>query len=133
MQIVSSSIELIGRICIAVIFIVSGINKIMTWDATIASMQSQGMLMYTQFFLAGAILVEILGGLFIALGYYTSFFASIVALYLIPVTYIFHHFWNISDASTKEMQMIEFMKNLAIFGGLLVLASTASGKFRIKS
>lgn len=129
----ASLIELLGRFCIAAIFVLSGINKILSWNENIAFMQSQGMVMYTQLFLIGAILVEIAGGLCIAFGYRTSLFATLLALYLIPVTYIFHHFWTIVDPAAKQMQTIEFLKNLAIFGGLLVLSSTAIGRFRVRS
>lgn len=120
---------LIGRLCICAIFILAGIGKIMNWDATSQYMASKGMTMIP-LFLALAIIIELLGGLLVLVGYRTRITAIILLLYLIPVTYLFHDFWH-ADAAAKELQTIEFLKNLAIFGGLVLLATSGAGLFSI--
>lgn len=117
---------LIGRLCIAAIFIISGISKFLNFDHTVAYMESKGMTMIP-LFLFGAALVEILGGLSLVFGYKTRLSATILLLYLIPTTVIFHNFWDLSGAD-RAAQQIEFLKNLAIFGGLLYVLSSGPGR-----
>lgn len=115
----------IGRLCIAAIFILSGVGKFFNWDQTAAYMASKGLTM-VPLFLIGAALVEIIGGLTLVFGYKTRWGATLLLLYLIPTTVIFHDFWNQSGAEYMTQQ-IEFLKNLAIFGGLLYVISVGSG------
>jgi len=72
-------------------------------------------------------LVEIVGGLSLLLGYKTRWGAILLALYLIPVTYLFHDFWNVAEAEAMKEQMIHFFSNLAIFGGLLYVICCGAG------
>ena len=116
-------LETVARFAMAAIFINSGVSKFLKWDETISYMQSEGMAEYTVYFLITAAAIEIFGGLFLALGYKARFAAAILALYLIPVTYTFHHFWDIQVPALAQLQMIQFMKNLAIFGGLLFVSA----------
>lgn len=120
-----ATLLLIGRLCIAAIFILAGVGKFINFDETAAYMASKGMTMIP-LFLFGAAMVEILGGLSLALGYKTRLGATILILFLIPTTVIFHDFWNVSGAE-HTAQQINFLKNLAIFGGLLYVLSTGSG------
>ena len=116
-------VSFIGRLCIAAIFIIAGISKIFSWDQTLSYMQAHDMCM-TQYYLIGAIIVELGGGMCFILGARPKLIATIFALYLIPVTGIFHAFWTITDPSIREAQTMEFLKNLAIFGGLLCFISS---------
>jgi putative oxidoreductase len=75
--------------------------------------------------LAGAIVVEIGGGLSLFLGFKAKWAALIIALYLIPATLIFHgHF-------SDQGQFVQFLKNLAIIGGLLMVAAFDGGKISL--
>ena len=67
------------------------------------------------------LLIEIGGGLMVLTGYKARYAALVIALWLIPVTLVFHHFWGI-PAEQQQDQMVNFLKNVAIMGGLLVLA-----------
>lgn len=77
------------------------------------------------------LLIEIGGGLLVLTGYKARYAALVIALWLVPVTLIFHNFWA-SPAAQQQDQMINFLKNLAIIGGLLVTAyaspATATNK-----
>ena len=108
------------RICLATIFIWSGINKILAPVATQANMSAHGM-PFTLFFLIGAIALEILGGLSVLLGIKPRWGAAMLIVFLVPATLIFHH--NL----TTELEQAMFLKNLAMLGGLLTLIRDGGG------
>ncbi|MFL5339158.1 MAG: DoxX family protein [Gemmataceae bacterium] len=114
-----------GRTLLALIFVLSGISKIMDWSGTEAEMAQHGMVAIP-IFLALAIAVEIVGGLSVFLGFLGRIGALMLFLYLIPVTLVFHNFWNYPPDQQK-MQMINFLKNLAIMGGLGLMVCFGSG------
>lgn len=130
MKFISSLMTLLGRWAIAAIFLLSGIFKFVLYSSTVEYMTSKGLL-YGGFLLVIAALVEILGALFIILGWKTRWAAFVLLLYLIPVTYVFHDFWNIEDPVASQLQFYQFLKNLAIFGGLLLLVSRGAGSLAI--
>ncbi len=119
-------VPLIARILIAHIFLMAGVGKIMNPAGTQAYMAAHGM-PFTGFFLLGAMAVEIGGGLSVLLGYKARWGASALALFLIPTTLIFH------TAFSEQMQQTMFMKNLAIMGGLLMVAYFGAGPLSFDS
>jgi putative oxidoreductase len=88
-------------------------------------MASKGMPLVPLFLIA-AIVFEVGGGLSIALGYKAKLGAAALIAFLIPVSLIFHNFWTY-EGMEQQVQMIMFMKNLAIMGGLAVLAGSDAG------
>lgn len=117
---------LLGRILISVIFILSGLTKLQSWSL------SAGFLAMKHFpipsaMLTGAIIVEVLGGLCLLFGFKARLAAFIMFLYLIPTTVVFHNFWALQGAARADNQ-IHFLKNLAIMGGLLMVAAYGPGK-----
>jgi putative oxidoreductase len=76
--------------------------------------------------LALAIVLELGGGLAILLGYRVQPVALLMFFYLLAVTLSFHHFWTYQGAA-RQGQMINFLKNFAILGGLVQLASQGAG------
>jgi len=124
MGIFQKLIQCIGRLSVATIFVLAGIGKIVSWEQTLTYMRAQGWVQMTEAFCVGAIVVEIVGGLCLVIGWRPKLAATLLALFLIPVTATFHNFWTISDPAMREAQMIEFLKNLAIFGGLLLYISS---------
>ncbi len=130
MKFASSILTLLGRWAIAAIFLLSGILKFVFYSSTLNYMASQGV-PYTAVLLILAALTEILFGLFIILGWKTRWSAFALLLYLIPVTYVFHDFWNIEEPMQAQLQFFQFLKNLAIFGGLLLLVSRGAGSLAI--
>jgi len=115
---------LIGRILLALIFLQSGIGKIGNFAGTAQYMASQGM-SYATFFLVGAIFFELVGSITIILGYFARFGTLLLLIFLIPTTLIFHT--NFAD----PMQKINFMKNVSMFGGLLVLLAAGAGRYSL--
>jgi len=117
---IDNYLSLFARIFLSAIFMWSGINKILSPVATQENMSAHGMPL-TSVFLAGAIALEILGGLSILLGIKTQWGAAILIIFLVPATLIFHH-----DLST-ELEQAMFLKNLAMLGGLLMLIRYGGG------
>lgn len=121
---------LIARIFISAIFLMSGAGKIFDFAGTAEYMTANGMPI-ASFFLVGAILFEIAGGLMILLGYKAQWGAVLLVIFLIPTTLIFHNFWNVGE-EMQQPQTIHFMKNLAIMGGLLMVYSFGPGSLSLE-
>lgn len=112
----------IGRALIGVLFAVSGINKILGFSYVAGWMASSGLPM-ANLLLAVTILLEVGGGLLLISGIQAGLAAAALALFLVPVTAIFHAFWS-ADAASFQGQLTHFLKNVAVFGGLLMVYST---------
>jgi putative oxidoreductase len=111
---------ILGRVLLSVIFILSGLGKIPHFNDIAGMMASKGIPLATVA-LVITLLIEIGGGLLVLTGYKAKYAALVIAFWLVPVTLVFHHFWGIPEAA-KQDQMINFLKNVAIIGGLLILA-----------
>ena len=110
----------LGRVLLSVIFILSGLGKLPHFQAVAGMMAAKGIPLATVA-LVITLFIEIGGGLMVLTGYKAQYAALAIALWLIPVTLVFHHFWGI-PAEHQQEQMVNFLKNVAIMGGLLVLA-----------
>ncbi len=117
--------HLIGRILLSLIFIVSGFGKIGHWSAMATMMASMG-IPVVSITLPLTVLVELGGGLALLFGYQARLAAALLALWLVPVTLTFHNFWAFHGPD-QQAQVVNFLKNLAIIGGLLRLASDGAG------
>lgn len=113
------------------IFIITGVWKFVNFNGVSQEMEAKGFPMVS-FFLIAAAIVEILGGLSLFFGYKTRLWAAILMLYLIPVTIIFHDFWNAAE-DQKYMQIIQFLKNLTIIGGLWDVIGAGPGRISLDS
>ncbi len=118
-------INRIGRILFSLIFIASGISKIGDWQKTIDYMGSHQMI-FIPFFLILAIILQVLGGLFIITNYKTKIGVVLLLVFLIPATFIFHNFWSLPteteiDMVNQQYEMISFLKNITIIGALLLI------------
>jgi len=126
-----SVVPLLGRILISVVFILGGIGKITGFS------MEQGMVAAKHVPLPSvalgiALVIELVGGLAILLGLLTRFTSWILFLYLIPTTLLFHNFWAFQGMDRIDT-MVHFEKNLAIMGGLLILAAYGAGAYSIDS
>lgn len=87
---------------------------------------------FVSLFLLGAIALEVLGGASIVLGFKARLGALLLIVFLIPATLIFHNFWAFGLQQMQE-QMVHFLKNLSILGGLLFVATHGAGSFSLDS
>ncbi len=122
-------IPLLGRILLSLIFLFSGLGKLSSWKGTAAYMAAKRMPM-VPFFLLGAMVLEIGGGLSVLLGWETRIGSLALILFLLPAALIFHNFWA-SEGMERQIQMAMFFKNLSIAGGLLLLFYFGPGPFSI--
>lgn len=122
-------LALTGRALLSAIFITSGFSKIGGFAATAGYMTSKG-LPFAEFLLVATIAIELGGGLMLLLGWHARLAAITIFLFLIPVTFIFHGFWNVGP-DEMQGQMIHFMKNLAIMGGMLMVAAHGPGPYSL--
>jgi putative oxidoreductase len=114
----------LGRLGLGAIFLASGSGKLADLSGTAAYMHSAHMVA-VPFFLAAAIAMELLGGLSIITGFMARWGALVLIVFLVPATLIFHNFWAFQGME-RQMQTIQFLKNLSICGGLLYLSSMTS-------
>ncbi len=124
MEWLKSFAVLIGRILLVLIFLKSGIGKIENFQGTAQYMAGHGM-PYANFFLVGAIFCELVGSITVILGYFARYGTVLLLIFLIPTTLIFHNIW------VDPKMMIHFMKNVSMFGGLLVLLSYGPGRISL--
>lgn len=123
----SGPIVLTGRVLFALIFVMAGFNHFAS--QSIAYADSKGVpLASIPVPLSGVI--ALLGGLSILLGYRARIGAWLIVLFLIGVTPM-HKFWGISDPMMQQMQMVMFMKNLAMLGGALLITQLGSGPWSL--
>ena len=118
------ALPLAARVLLAAIFIASGVGKLSAPAATQGYIASVGaplpLLAY-----AIAVVVEVVGGALLLVGYRTRATAVVLAIFTLAAAALFHN--NFAD----QMQMINFMKNLAITGGLLQVVAFGAGRFSI--
>jgi putative oxidoreductase len=120
---------LVGRLLLSPIFLISGTEKIVNWTKTAESMAEKGLIL-VPFFLTAAIALELLGGLCILLGFRARTGAIALALFLIPVTLVYHPFWA-AQGPAREPQLQHFLKNVTIMGGLCTLAAAGGGRYSL--
>jgi putative oxidoreductase len=121
----TSIVPLFGRILMAAIFLISGLFKVAGYGQIVAYAATKG-LPLAGLAIGCAAAVEIVGGLAVLVGFKVRIAAWLLFLYLIPTTLLFHNFWALQGIGRQD-NMVHFLKNLAIMGGLLVLAANGAG------
>ena len=114
-------LPIVGRVLIAAIFILSGLSKLADPAGTIGYIASVG-IPFPALALAGAVLVEVVGGVLLIAGYRMRAVATVIAVFSLATAVLFHH--NLAD----QNQFIHFFKNVAIAGGLLQVVAFARAR-----
>lgn len=148
MRIFRACFTVLARFFISLIFLSGAINTILHWHETDGMLlnvlsewqasvgfsdllqESFGVIIpFTPLLLILATLFSFFGGLSILLGIKEKIGATLLVLFLVPVTIIMHQFWFV-EGPLREVQMIHFLKNLAILGGviLILLQGTESSR-----
>lgn len=122
-------IPFLGRLMISYIFVTSGIAKVFSWSGNVAYMNTRH-LPLIPLLLAAATVIELAGSVCLVTGYGARIAAFVMFLYTTAVTVLFHNYWASSDMMAA-MQETHFRKNLAIMGGLLMLAYSGPGKWAL--
>ena len=109
-------VEVFGRIFISALFLIEAVRKFFNPDMSMMYMSDHGV---PEFLFYPSIAFEIIIPLLLIAGYKTRITASLLAVFVLTVTLIFHSHHIIDDS----MQLTIFLKNLAIIGGLLIIIS----------
>jgi putative oxidoreductase len=120
-------ILLLGRLALGVIFVKSGLQKLLALGAFAASLAGRGVPQSSTWAAIGAT-VEFVGGILIVTGFKTRYASLLMIVFVIVATGISHRFWEFADAA-RRLQESQFFKNLSIIGGFLLLCVTGSGRF----
>ena len=120
---------LVARLMIAAIFVVSGFGKMTGFDGTVGFIASKG-LPLPQLAAIAAIVVELGGGILLILGWKTRWAAAAMCIFTVVAALIFHNFWVV-PAEQAQNQMIHFMKNICMAGGLLYVVVFGSGPLAV--
>jgi len=121
--------HLVGRILLALLFLLAGINKLKAPAASAGYFAKLGFPM-TDVLVWVVIAVEIGAAILLIVGWKTRYAAWALALFTLIATFAAHRFWEF-DAAQAANQMNHFLKNLAIVGGLAILAATGPGPFSV--
>jgi len=111
-----------GRVLISLIFVISGINKLASFSGTQAYMESAGV---PGILLPAVIALEVIGGLAVIFGWHTRIAAFLLAGFSLLSGILFHADFG------DQMQMIMFLKNVALAGGFLMIVSLGAGPWSI--
>ena len=114
--------DLVGRIFISLVFLLSGFNKIGNYEGTIGWMETFSM---PGIFLIPAIILEVGAPILIIIGYKVKISAALLSLFCIATAVIFHNDFS------NQMQFISFMKNIALAGGFLFLVVNGAKDFSL--
>jgi len=117
-----------GRILFALIFILSSVTLFQA--RTIGYAASHGVpAAHVLVPIAGILALS--GGLLVAFGFATRLGALLLVLFLVPVTLMMHNFWAVADPAARQMELVNFMKNLSMLGGALVIFAFGAGAFSV--
>jgi putative oxidoreductase len=122
------AVVVLGRFLFVLIFLMAGANHFN--KQTIGYAASQGVpLASIAVPLSGVLAIA--GGLSILLGYHAKLGAWLLVLFLVPVTLMMHKFWVVQDPMMAQIQMILFMKNVAMLGGALLISQFGAGPYSL--
>jgi putative oxidoreductase len=124
-----STTNFIGRILIAALFLPAGIAKLTAFDGSVNYFASIGIAM-PAIAVVATIIVEVLGSLLLVIGYKTRIIAIGLAIFTLIASVIGHAYW-LAPAEQAYVAQLLFYKNIAIIGGLIILATYGAGSISI--
>lgn len=151
MAIIRLSITVLARFCISLVFLAGAVNKILHWHETerlllrtLSEWQTYigfsdflhdlftFIIPLTPLLLLVGTIFEFVGGLSVLLGIKERIGAFLLILFLIPTTVVMHQFWFV-EGYEKELQLVHFLKNVAILGALMLIALRGTSETKPKS
>lgn len=117
---------IVGRVLFALLFISSGVNHFAQNSAMTAYAKYKKIPMAKIAVYVSGLMI-LLGGIYIALGFYADLGALLIAIFLIPTAFLMHAFWKESDATAKSNEMIAFFKDLSLAGAALIIFALLRG------
>ncbi|MBL8416519.1 MAG: DoxX family protein [Propionivibrio sp.] len=122
-------VSLVGRLLLALMFIVSGFGKLGNIEGTAAFIASGGLPAPT--LLAAAVgALELFGGLALVVGYRVRLAGIALALFTVAASVVFHAYWS-APADQQYVTQLLFMKNISVAGGMLLISALGAGPLSI--
>jgi putative oxidoreductase len=121
---------LAGRFLLGLYFILPGIQKITAFDKMTAYMQAHEVPLIS-ILLPLTIVIQISLGLALIVGYKGKIAAFVLAGLTLVISIYMHNFWAMEEGATRAHEMQNFVKNMAIMAGLLIMSAQGSGKFSL--
>lgn len=125
----SGAVVFLGRLLFVLMFLMAGFTHLS--KNVIGFAASQGVPM-ASFLVPASGILALIGGVSVLLGYRAKLGAWLIVLFLIGVTPM-HKFWGIADPMMQQMQMAQFMKNVAMLGAALLITQFGSGPWSLES
>lgn len=129
MNAVSGLVALVGRILLALIFVLAGYKQIWTTTAMVATMASHGIPL-PDILAYGAIVLELVGGLMLMVGLYARWVAGAFCLYTFALALIFHAYWA-APAAAARVEHGFFFGHLSMVGGMLMIVALGAGSWSL--
>jgi putative oxidoreductase len=118
-----------GRVLLTLIFLFAAAGKLLDFHGTAQDLGSRGV-PFPEVALASAIALESVGALLILAGFHARLGALLLILFLVPTTLVMHDFWA-SEGNQRIADLLQFLKNLAILGGLLLVGAYGGGAWSL--
>ena len=129
MNVPANLATVLGRILIALIFILSGIGQLGAPAHTVAEMASHGIPL-PNILVWGVVALELGGGLLLIAGLFTRWIALALFFYTLALAVMFHAYWSV-PAAQERVQHAAFYEHLAMMGGMLFVAAFGAGAFSL--
>ena len=125
MHAAQNTLAIAGRILLGLYFLAPGVTKFTNYDATAQYMTDHGMVA-VPFFLVATALIQIGGALCLFAGIWVSPVSFLLAGLVLVINIVMHDFWTMAEGIERAHEMQNFVKNMAILGGLLVLSGSSA-------
>jgi putative oxidoreductase len=126
---IQNSANFVARLLFVILFLPAGIGKLTGFEGTVGYFDSVG-IPAPALAVVATIIIEILGSIAILIGFKTRSAAAVLALFTLAASFAGHAYWAV-PAEQMFVQKLMFFKNLAVVGGLLLLAIQGAGKFSL--
>ncbi len=128
---IQAVLALLGRLCLVSIFLLSAVGNDVPHFNDVAAIMEAHHVPAPQLLLIGAIVFLIAGSISILVGYKARIGALLLFVFIVMATYYFHNFWDKTNPAEQQLEMVQFMKNLSIGGGLLFIMAVGAGPFSL--
>lgn len=123
--------DLLGRALIGLVSIFEALDSIVFFEETKETLIAYNLDFGLNFLLGGAIILLLLGGISVLIGYYADLGSFLLILYWLPYIFIVYSFWN-APMDSQRVELLNFLRMFAYVGGLMILVANGGGKYSVK-
>ncbi len=126
-----NSADLIGRILLGLFFFYEAFDTMVFFDGTRDTLTSYGITFAQDWLIVGSIILLLIGGMMVIIGYYASIGAFLLLIYWFVFTIVVYSFWD-DPIEVKSLHIKAFMRNMALCAGLLILIANGAREWSVK-